>query len=686
MVSLAVGTRRHVTPGSRRLSLLVYAGVNEPPAAAEEKKGGKGGAATETSGPVNRHLRVFAVEEKSMNAATGKRESMGSGDVLPPRVSEVSRTQLLTMRGRDAYQRRLHLSTPPVVLDVSSSTGAGVSSAGGSSSPSRSRGSGATGPDGAGQDTASLAAAQLGVVTTGFATDSQLAIFDVAPTGSGTPRPRGHPVDLPREANDVDVITCTADDSGPRYRVAYCTDYELFVASLPAGAPAGTTSNAKGGMAPASTETPAFECVYEQPDDEGAGSGPASRPRFHFVRFLTPTFLIALTNLPKPKGGMGGGIVLQAFRLPPATVGGPTLVGDGVVGAQKKTRLALSVKLPRHAAQGTAFAVRNLSPPIVVTSGSRVSGATQGQQQSQAQFLVAVAALDHSILLYQLDHTTLGDVELLARPRLVRTLRNVHEGAMRALAFSVFVPPTVSSSNKTAGGATSRTQVVRLASISTMASTVVVHAIPLKKVFDKSSKTAAASSGKKKGAAAAAAKAAAAATGSLPARMPRYVVDLPAQSDAPVGAAIFMAVAMALLALFFQAYLELKGVSPPVLGAQRFAPASWTAPLRRGPVIVPGSLLADLRGDESRRLVIREDGTVDAPAISVDVMPDAEDAKSKQDEKRRTWEDLAASEKEVWRQRLKEAGHWVESLGDNVFKGVLFGELAGAAGRMAAGA
>jgi hypothetical protein len=50
----------------------------------------------------------------------------------------------------------------------------------------------------------------------------------------------------------------------------------------------------------------------------------------------------------------------------------------------------------------------------------------------------------------------------------------------------------------------------------------------------------------------------------------------------------------------------------------------------------------------------------------------------------RGWEDLHAAQKEAWKGVLKKAGQWGEDVGEAVFRGVLFGEIAGVVGGMVA--
>ena len=49
------------------------------------------------------------------------------------------------------------------------------------------------------------------------------------------------------------------------------------------------------------------------------------------------------------------------------------------------------------------------------------------------------------------------------------------------------------------------------------------------------------------------------------------------------------------------------------------------------------------------------------------------------------WEMLTPEQKEAWKKKLKDAGHWTEGYGETILKGVLFGEIAGAVGQAVAG-
>jgi hypothetical protein len=57
--------------------------------------------------------------------------------------------------------------------------------------------------------------------------------------------------------------------------------------------------------------------------------------------------------------------------------------------------------------------------------------------------------------------------------------------------------------------------------------------------------------------------------------------------------------------------------------------------------------------------------------------------------KSKKWEDLSPKQREGWKKKLSEAGHWAEEwaeeTGNAIWKGVLFSEIAGAIGQAVAG-
>jgi hypothetical protein len=272
---------------------------------------------------------------------------------------------------------------------------------------------------------------RVGAVATGTigrSKDSEIAVFDLPAPSSNNPAPklRGK-VELVKEAMDMDLLQISDDE----HQLVYCDSYDIHTLVI----------------GKESIDGP--HCVYTIPFDVGAGA--TDRPSFRCIRFLSPTFVLAVANRPK-----AGGVVLYGFRL-------PKVADLGKDGKEGKCRLSLSTHLPKGIARGTGLAVRNLTPP-----------AAPGAPQPDAQFVVAVIGQDSSITLYTLDHQSVGEVNLIANLYPVTTLKEVHLGPISGVAFSPFIPPASEE------GQSTKPQHLKLASIGSMGNTCVVHRLPLK--------------------------------------------------------------------------------------------------------------------------------------------------------------------------------------------------------------
>lgn len=438
---------------------------------------------------------------------------------------------------------------------------------------------------------------QFGAVATGFAKEAQIALFEVASANNVAPKPRGV-IDLSKEAVDMDVIQ-TAED---KYQLMYCDDYNIYTLDV---TKASGTVYAKP------------KCVYTMPSED-------TRPSLRCIRYLSQNFALAVANLPRP-----GGVILYGFRLPKA--GKP----------DSAARIAINAKLPRSkGVKATGLAVANLSPI-----------ASADSKQGDAQYVVAVAANDFSIHLYTLDHQVLGDVDLLANLYPLQTLRTVHPAMITSLCFSHFTPPK---------SGTGRTQHLKLASTS-VANSVVVHAIALKKHFDRSAR---------------------APRRSGPPRHPRYVTAARSQSPGVARLMLFIAGVVLALAVLLQGVLEVKGLARPVVAGHRWLPSAIHA-VPASPTSPHAGFLARLLEEKSLSgqakegsIVLRasDEGTDELRADTAD-----------SDGTARSWEDLGPEQKALWKERLVRGGYWAESMGEAIFKGILFAELAGAVGGVVGG-
>lgn len=474
---------------------------------------------------------------------------------------------------------------------------------------------------------------QVGAVATGTigrAKDAQIAIFDIpAPdsNNNGTaPKLRGK-VELVKEAMDLDVLQI----SDHEYQLAYCDDYDIHVMNV------------------SRTDTAGPYTIFTMPHDESSGA--KARPSFRAIRYLTPNFVLAVANLPQ-----AGGAVLQGFRLPkPADLGKEA---EGDIENKPKARLAISARLPKNITRATGLAVRNLSLPI-----------SPSIRPSDTQFAVAVTGQDSSIAVFTVEHqsSSVSDISLLAKLHPVTTFKAVHQGPISGVAFSPFTPPPKPApSSGSASPAPERAPHLKLASVGSMANTVVVHSLPLRKLTFKP-----------------------ASTPRGPPRPPRYVLALKSHGPSPRDLIIFSAVFFAILALLLQGALEIKGFARPVLGARRWTPATWHGPeyvFGGGDNAPAAGVVAEFwerlkrlgggGGSRGEKLVLLDAGGKEGAEVRVEGHDEERHGEA------RSWDEMHPAQKEAWKERLRKAGHWGEEMGEAVFKGVLFGEIAGVVGAM----
>ncbi|ROW14362.1 hypothetical protein VPNG_03879 [Cytospora leucostoma] len=347
------------------------------------------------------------------------------------------------------------------------------------------------------------------------------------------------------------------------------------------------------------------------------------RPAFRCIRYLAPHFVVAVANLPRASG-----VVLYGFRLPKP--GQP----------EDSTRIAVNAKLPRRqGAKATGLAVANLSPVN-----------TPGAKQGDAQFVVAVVTSELAVHLYTLDYRSSGNVDLLANLLPLRTLNGVHAAMITNLGFSHFTPPKTS---------TGRVQHLKLASTS-VSNTVVVQSIPLKKFIDPATPI-------RRGG---------------PPRQPRYIVAAKSRAPSIKGVLLLITVVVALLGVLLQGVLEVKGLSEPRVGGHKWLPSSIHS--------VPVGVLPPNSGFLARLLHEKDQARgLEEPVVVLDAGGHEVEVAGQHDElahgPARRWEDLAPEQRHAWRERLKKGGHWSADLGETIFKGVLFSELAGVVGAVVGG-
>ncbi|OQV05183.1 hypothetical protein CLAIMM_09963 [Cladophialophora immunda] len=472
---------------------------------------------------------------------------------------------------------------------------------------------------------------RLAAIASGLAPTNEVIVF--------RPDPKPEPDDVvsrvelgKREAGDVDLAV--EDDGKGGYLLAYCTDDEVFMQQLPTSSkPDAPTSLFRA--AEISTSLP-----------------PSQRPKFRALRFLTPRHLLLLRNRPSRTGAD-----LLVLRV-----------------SQDCSQARISLR-------------KQLNKSIKAAVGLDVCCLTESEQ-GEKQFVIAVAGQsgeDSSIEVLALDYSQEAGMSIF---RSYAFLKAVHNGPLTRLVLSSFTGPTLPATS-TAGP-----QSLRLASVG-VDKFVVVHYLPLRPFPPTSTKT------------------------------PRYVLVPPGRSEAvQTSFSVFFAlVVVGLVAFLMQAFCEIRGAVPPILGAP-----NWLSPRMRELVAQPyifadrmtsaasdipvaahsateefkssvdeitSSLSSALSSaTDSLKDLVEENSNLETPKaiivreqslgeISTEILQS--DAEVVKQETLKKWEELTEAQKKGWKRRLIDAGHWAEHQGENVLKGILFSELAGAVGNMAGG-
>lgn len=348
-------------------------------------------------------------------------------------------------------------------------------------------------------------------------------------------------------------------------------------------------------------------------------------PTYKSIRYLAPGFVMALLNLPA-----GRGSVLTGIRLPAE--------GD------ERGRIAVSTKLPSSFGKSTSLAVRNVNPP-----------ATPDGRLGETQFVVAVSS-GQSLSLWTLKHTQLGNLGILIDFYTMSTLKDVHPLSITSLALS-----GLSAADAKVPGSKAT---IKLASVS-MNNTVAVHSIPLKQVAKKDGPT-------------------------------RYEVAL--FSWRPDTFKLILIVVVMVVGILIPTRIAINTglgglVDPEVLwtkidsraGGSRVADISSSSTTRSPhdptPEVLTGSefisnLLGGFGGVGQDGPYFLHEGDAaekeaDKPGIQAAVHDEGVHGPAK------SWSQLSPEQKSLWKKRLSDAGHWAEDMGETVFKGIVFSEIAG---------
>ena len=458
--------------------------------------------------------------------------------------------------------------------------------------------------------------ARLGAIATGLAPAGEVVVFDAS-----NPRPSAKDVrtrvvlDKGQEAADVDIVARSDDE----WLVAYCTDYEVSVAVVPA-------DRAAKARAP--------YLLHGTPHPDVFAS--KARPSFRALRFLTPRLLLVAANRP---GRAGAELLL--IDVPAEPISGAVV---------------LKKSLPRSALGIAALAVSSLASPL---------------PDSPMQHVVAVATQDKALQLFTLDHDPAG------RPprgplRPFLRLPAAHAFPATALALS---PHHCPRDRRTAPP-----QYLKLASASP-AGRVLVHTFPLAPFpADPSQHTAAQPTRYALRPLGRRAEAAGNALGlfmafvvvALGALLLQAYVELRGGTAEIVGAKAWLP--RRLTDWIGQDYMFADGLPKGVRDARRtYGIEREQRMVREGAVRLRDALdwrRAKVSGDAAKEKAEERPKAVlitqgEGNKLSAD-MVDKEHAESRA---ARPWEELDAAEQRTWRAKLLDAGVWAVEEGENVLKG-----------------
>jgi hypothetical protein len=449
---------------------------------------------------------------------------------------------------------------------------------------------------------------QLGAAATGLASKSpEVVLFDVATSLSTALNIFGR-VLLTEEAADADVIQTGMKE----FLFAYCTKHDVFVKKISSKAEEGDPI-----------------CVTPAKTAEEM----ESKSSFRSLRFLSPEFILMLTNI---QGR--GGVLLQVLRLP---------TKDGA-----RASLARQLRLPSKIRQASGLAACNLSPRTSPTS-----------EQGYTQFVIAVASQDVSLSLFTLDHQREGTVSLVNDIKPFRSLKEVHPMQMTGLAFSAINPPNESTPYTN----------IKLASVS-VGNTAIVHTISVRPV-PKSSGYAV--SGASSQSLVSFGTLLSIFTTVIIAILVQTILEVRGNSPEYLGLSNYIAPEV-------QSWIKPSSSSVP--SHEDFKHHSFSAALDS--LISKRAQTTAADGSQPIIIIRKEHDNAPhetSPGRETRLKADLHDESVHGPHEGKTWEQLSHAQREEWKRKLKAAGHWTEEFAETVLKGVVFGEIAGAIGAAVGG-
>ena len=489
---------------------------------------------------------------------------------------------------------------------------------------------------------------RLGAVATGLSPEGEIVLFKADTSRPGRDDIRGRvALGDNEEAADVDIIDLdTVEGEEGRFRVAYCTDYDVYYTDVD------YTQRDNGAKS---------ECMFTTPHPDAFASSKA-RPKFRCIRFITSKIFLALQNKPK---GSGSELLLLD------TTG----------------RVILRKRLHRKIKSATALSVARLD----ISSESAMD-----------QRVIAVAGADTSITILTLDRF-LTSPKGRVKFRSHSFLPSVHPTSITSLTFSSFHPPTTNWNTtpaqylKLASTSIANTCVVHTLSLSpsqtppkpetparyilapptrsnlsqnVFSTIVAIIAIGIAAFFLQ-------------------------AFTEIRGGVPEY---LGAKGWLSQGLHDWVAKPY----MFEDGYAGAVGtVADHVSGVANRASEAVVTPIQAvkdtaveaqeklglRDLIAQRNIGSDVsdNANDKHEIIVRNSPATEGEetALSAELIHPNEVVKSEHKAKR--WEELAEHEKKAWKERLVEAGQWTVDEGEAVLKGVLFSGLANLVGGVVGG-
>ncbi|OKL61903.1 hypothetical protein UA08_02629 [Talaromyces atroroseus] len=475
---------------------------------------------------------------------------------------------------------------------------------------------------------------RIGAIATGLAPWGEIVLFNA------TSQPQASDV-IGRirlangeEAEDVDILEL---DDG-KFLVAYTNGTEVFTFEI--------LSSRKSNAAPE------VKTVFTIPKTL------PKKSKYRALRFLSPTTLLLLQNTTDRSG-----CELSVLSLPTSRQS----TESGTIIRRKKLRKSIKI--------GLSLDVINLG---------------EGDSKER-QYLIALAGSDQSIETLTLDYLPRKGYGAL---KSYASLKDAHPFSMTKVCFSHYRPPAYPVTGNTPP------QYVKLASIS-LGNTVVVHTFTLYPQQTLAGRDT---------------------------TSPRYALKPPGRSDTweTIFSCIVALAMVAFACLLTQAYCEIRGITAPTLGATDWLPDGLRRRIGRPytsdlPRLIPLDGLADVpemqvSPSSSTGIIIKDHHlrefliarNENNPAASTSIDPDSPTtttlashpviirhdtegtiyAQQQQSQHPtdvdidrlssvRKWEDLHPEERRRWRHHLEQAGLWALEEGEQVFQGILFGQIGG---------